>query len=58
MDMVEPIMSPKSENLSQIIQEVQTSPALMKKLAEEVYQLMVEDLRRQRERIRNYGRRI
>ncbi len=42
--------------ISKLIDKVLRDPLLMRKISEKVYQLMVEDLRQQRDRSGNYKR--
>ncbi len=42
--------------ISKLIDKVLRDPLLMRKMSEKVYQLMVEDLRQQRDRSGNYKR--
>ena len=48
---------PKNEN-SQLAEKVMLDPLLLRKLSEKVYELMLEDIRVQRDRDRNYRRLI
>ena len=48
---------PKNE-ISQLAEKVMLDPLLLRKLGEKVYELMLEDIRVQRDRDRNYRRLI
>ncbi len=42
------------QDLGELADQIKRDPLLMRQLAERVYQLMVEDLRQQKERSQNY----
>lgn len=41
--------------LAKAVRQVQENPILLRKLSERVYQLLLEDMKNQQERTRNYG---
>jgi hypothetical protein len=48
----------KTANLLQLATKILEDPLLQRKLSDRVYELLLEDLRIQKERSRNYGSRL
>ncbi|NEO26070.1 MAG: hypothetical protein F6K03_04025 [Kamptonema sp. SIO4C4] len=54
----EELSSPEKQQLAELAEQVLKDPILCEQVTQRVYELLLDDLRIQKERSRNYGRRI